>query len=253
MYQTPGRLRQSLSEASFEAWDKYYKPEVNFLNSNVNYYIKGALTALALDLTLRRDSVTTLDEVMRELWRRYGKTGEGMPETAFEQLVRDMSGLDLAEFFEAAVRGTEDLPLAALMADFGVDMELRPDKRFGRAGSGAGRKAAPPLELGIRFRPHGAGLDVAVVTADGPAERAGVSPGDILIAIDGLKLSDKNLLARLARFEAGQTVRISGFRDEELLEFHVTLAEAARETCALSLAAKPDAEALTRRMGWLGA
>lgn len=252
VYQTPGRLRQSLSEASFEAWDKYYKPEVNFLNANVNYYGKGALAALALDLTLRRESATTLDEVMRELWKRYGQSGEGMPETAFEQLVQDLSGLDLTEFFDAAVRGTDDLPLAELMADFGVTLAFRRDKRFGRAGGGAGAAAAPPLELGIRFRPHGAGLEVAVVTADGPAERAGVSPGDILIAIDGLMLSEKNLLGRLARFEAGQTVRINGFRDEELLEFPLTLAEAARETCVLGLADKPDADALTRRIGWLG-
>lgn len=252
VYQTPGRLRQSLSEASFEAWDKYYKPEVNFLNANVNYYGKGALAALALDLTLRRESATTLDQVMRELWKRYGKSDEGMPETAFEQLVQDLSGLDLTEFFDTAVRGTDDLPLAELMADFGVTLEFRRNKRFGRAGGGTGAAAAPPLELGIRFRPHGAGLEVAVVMADGPAERAGVSPGDILIAIDGLLLSEKNLLARLARFEAGQTVRISGFRDEELLEFPLTLGEAARETCVLGLADRPDADALTRRTGWLG-
>ena len=79
-----------------------------------------------------------------------------------------------------------------------------------------------------------------------------MSPGDILIAIDGLMLSEKNLLARLARFQAGQTVRISGFRDEELLEFPLTLGEAARETCVLGLADRPDADALTRRTGWLG-
>ena len=252
IYQTPGRLRQSLSEASFDAWDKFYKPEVNFPNANVNYYVKGALAALALDLTLRKESDATLDTVMRELWERYGSADEGVPEAAFEQLVQDVSGLDLTDFFSTAVRGTEDLPLAALMADFGVKMELRRDKRFGRAGSGANKTAAPPLELGIRFRPHGAGLEVAVVMADGPAERAGVSPGDILIAIDGLMLTEQNLLKRLARFEAGQTVRISGFRDEELLEFPVTLAEAARETCVLSLADKPDADALLRRLAWLG-
>ena len=225
---------------------------MNFLNANVNYYGKGALTALALDLTLRRESGETLDAVMRELWKRYGEADEGMPETAFEELVQAMSGLDLREFFESAVRGTQDLPLAELMTEFGVNMELRRDKRFGRVGSGVGKTAAPPLELGIRFRPHGAGLEVAVVMADGPAERAGVSPGDVLIAIDGLMLSEKNLLQRLARYKAGQTVRISGFRDEELLEFPVTLGEAAQETCVLSLADKPDADALSRRQAWLG-
>ena len=252
VYQTPGRLRQSLAEASFDAWDKFYKPEANSPNANISYYGKGALAALALDLTLRRGSGATLDAVMRELWRRYGRSDEGMPETAFEELVQEVSGLDLADFFAVAVRGMEDLPLEKLLADFGVTLQFRRDKRFGRAGSGASQTAAPPLELGIRFRPHGAGLEVAVVMADGPAERAGVSPGDILIAIDGLMLNEKNLLGRLARYKAGQTVRLSGFRDEELLEFSLTLAEAALDTCVLSLADKPDPGALTRRQAWLG-
>ena len=88
---------------------------------------------------------------------------------------------------------------------------------------------------------------------DSPAERAGVSPGDILIAIDRLMLSEINLQARLARFQAGQTVRITGFRDEELLEFPVTLAEAVLDTCALSLMDTPDPDALGRRQAWLGA
>ncbi len=252
VYQTPGRFRQSLAEASFDAWDRFYKPQPNSPNAEVSYYGKGALAALALDLTLRKSSEVTLDTVMKALWERYGQTGEGMPEGAFEQVAQDLSGLDLEEFFAVAVRATEDLPLAALMADFGVNMELRRDKRFGQPGGGADGTVAPPLELGIRFRPHGAGLEVAVVLADSPAERAGVSPGDILIAINGLMLSEKNLLRRLARHEAGQTVRMVGFRDEELLEFPVTLAEAALDTCVLDFTDRPDADALARRQAWLG-
>ena len=253
IYQTPGRLRQSLAEASFDAWDKFYKPEVNSPNAMISYYGKGALAALALDLTLRKESVATLDTVMRELWQRYGRTDEGMPEAAFEQLVQEVSGLDLSDFFTAAVRGTEDLPLAELLADFGVTLEFRRDARFGSAASNTRAAAPPPPELGIRFRQHGVGLEVVAVMTDSPAERAGVSPGDILIAIDGLMLSEKNLQTRLARFEAGQTVRITGFRDEELLEFPVTLAGAALDNCALSLVDRPGPDALSRRQAWLGA
>lgn len=253
IYQTPGRLRQSLAEASFDTWDKFYKPEVNSPNANISYYGKGALAALALDLTLRRESGATLDTVMRELWQRYGRADEGMPETAFEQLVQEVSGVDLADFFAAAVRGTEDLPLAALLADFGVSLEFRRNARFGSAASGTRAAGSSPLELGIRFRQHGAGLEVAAVMTDSPAERVGIGPGDILIAMDGLMLSEKNLQTRLARFQAGQTVPITGFRDEELLEFPVTLAEAVLDTCALSLVDKPGPNALSRRQTWLGA
>ena len=50
---TPGRLRQSLAESSFDAWSKFYRPDENTPNAVVSYYAKGALVALALDLSLR--------------------------------------------------------------------------------------------------------------------------------------------------------------------------------------------------------
>ena len=88
VYRVPGRLRQSLAEASFEAWDQLYKPTANSPNAAISYYSKGALVALALDLTLRRDTVgrVSLDDVMRALWQRHGLTGEGVAEDGFEWL-----------------------------------------------------------------------------------------------------------------------------------------------------------------------
>ena len=43
---TPGRRVQSLAQASFDAWIKYYRPDENTPNAVVNYYTKGALVAL---------------------------------------------------------------------------------------------------------------------------------------------------------------------------------------------------------------
>ena len=51
--QTPGRLVQSVAQASFDAWVKYYRQDENTPNSTVSYYTKGALVALCFDLTLR--------------------------------------------------------------------------------------------------------------------------------------------------------------------------------------------------------
>jgi predicted metalloprotease with PDZ domain len=74
VYRAPGRFKQSIAEASFDAWDKLYKPDANTNNAAISYYSKGALVALALDLTLRHgsDSAVTLDAVMLELWQRFG-------------------------------------------------------------------------------------------------------------------------------------------------------------------------------------
>ena len=68
--QTPGTRVQSVAEASFDAWVKYYRPDENTPNATVSYYSKGSLVALCLDLTLRVEGHTTLDHVMRGLWQR---------------------------------------------------------------------------------------------------------------------------------------------------------------------------------------
>ena len=75
---TPGRHRQSVAESSFDAWIKYYRQDENTPNAVVSYYAKGALSALALDLTLR-DCGASLDALMRALWQRYGAAGDRRP------------------------------------------------------------------------------------------------------------------------------------------------------------------------------
>jgi predicted metalloprotease with PDZ domain len=68
--QTPGRRVQSVAQASFDAWTKYYRVQENTPNATVSYYTKGSLVALCLDLTLRAEGHTTLDAVMRALYER---------------------------------------------------------------------------------------------------------------------------------------------------------------------------------------
>src|SRR5690606_13027450 len=71
----PGRRHQSLEESSFDTWIKFYRPNAHTPNSQVSYYHKGSLVALALDLEIRRatDGARSLDDVMRLLWERYGR------------------------------------------------------------------------------------------------------------------------------------------------------------------------------------
>src|SRR5690606_5980746 len=253
LYRTPGRCRQSLADSSFNAWDVLYKPEPNAPNASISYYSKGALVALALDLELRRRSPTSLDDVVRELWRRYGSTGIGVPEDGFEKLAEEVSGLRLGEFFARAIRGTEDLPLAELLAEFGVALELRaqtgPEDRGGTPPPSDGQT---PLTLGAAFRARPEGLELTAVLDGGPAQRAGLAPGDVLIALDRLKVNDRNLRRRLTRFEDGERVTATAFRGDELLEVGLVLAAAPKDTCWLRVVDDADDAARVRRDAWLG-
>jgi len=70
----PSRQVQSLTEASFDAWIKYYRQDENASNAVLSYYAKGALVALCIDIMLSGEThgQRSLDDVMRMLWQRFG-------------------------------------------------------------------------------------------------------------------------------------------------------------------------------------
>jgi predicted metalloprotease with PDZ domain len=253
VYRTPGRFRQSLAASSFDAWDSLYKPDANSPNAGVSYYTKGALVALALDLTLRAAAEPhSLDEVMRALWQRYGALEIGVPEDGFERLALEIGGPALAAFFATAVHGTEDLPLGDLLSACGIKLNTRAASGSADPGGTPATKDDAPFGIGAAYRSRDGGLELTVVFDNGPAQIAGLCPGDLIIAIGGLRVGERNLASRLAREEEGRTVRVTAFRGDELIEVDLVLTPPPADTCYLEPDARTSNEALARRRAWLG-
>jgi predicted metalloprotease with PDZ domain len=245
-----GRLRQTLEESSFDAWTKFYKQDANASNAIVSYYAKGSLVALALDLKLRSESEYSLDDVMRECWRRFGETGEGMPERGLERVCMEVTGLDLSDFFDASIRGTGELPLPRLLARFGIQHHLRSASgREDKGGKPASAKSGPWLGATLT---ENAGKSVFTVVAnDGPAEKAGVAPGDVAVALDGVALTAANCDTRLKTYHHGDRLELVVFRGDELMTTRVRLERAPETTCYLQLDKEADADMLGRQAAWL--
>lgn len=238
---TPGRHLQSLAESSFEAWTKFYQPDENLPNATVSYYGKGALAALALDLRLRRDSEASLDDVMRRLWADFGATGKPAPERALETAACQLSGLeDLPADFERWLRGTGELPLAELLADFGVKLKHEVDPKHPERSA----------HLGLRLLPQRS--ELSGVVEGSPAQRAGLGGGDELVAIDDARVTAHNLDARLNRLRPGETAVLHYFRDHQLRQTAVTPGEPLADRCRLELDEDADSTARARRADWLG-
>jgi predicted metalloprotease with PDZ domain len=241
----PGRQVQSVAESSFDAWIKYYRQDENSPNAVVSYYAKGALVALCIDLTIRSRTRgrRSLDDVMRLMWQRFGRDfdreGRGLGEEEFPALVREAAGVDLARELRAWAQGTGELPLGRLLQGFGVKLDLN-------------KVDADAPWLGVRTAVRGGDLAVAAAYAGGPAQRAGVSAGDVIVAANGLRVDDKGLKSLLSRRRVGEMIRLHVFRRDELMEFAVELAVAPATDASLSLDA--GAGAAAKRLGreWMG-
>ena len=231
---TPGRLVQSLSESSFDAWSKFYKPDENTANAVISYYAQGALLALALDITLRSTKKTSLDEVMRTLWKDHGQTGLGVDTDDIRKISEQLSGLNLKRFFDDFVHGTRELPLKKLLASAGIKLEWN---------------AAKGPSLGVKTSAEGNEVKLATVYTGGAAQAAGLSAGDTLVAIDGLRVSATSLDKILARRKAGETLELHAFRRDELMRFKVCLAAAPADSATLTTTQGNSA----LRKAWLGA
>jgi predicted metalloprotease with PDZ domain len=248
-----GRFRQSVEESSFDAWTKFYKPDANTSNAVVSYYTKGSLIALALDMTIRRDTdgKHSLDEVMRTCWERYGETGEGMPERGLESVAQSVSGLDLGEFFERYVRGTGDLPLQKLLKDFGILLHLRPQSGSDDCGGKpSSSENPPPPWLGLHLSGKSGKDVVSLVHTDSPAEHAGIAPGDEVLALNDVRVTAGNMDTRLREYHAGDRVTVSVFRNDGLLQFKVRLVDPPEDTCWLEIDANRNEEAEQRQSAW---
>ena len=239
-----GRLKQSVAESSFDAWTKYYRQDENAPNAIVSYYAKGALIALALDLQLRAGSEgrASLDDVMRLLWQRHGLTGVGVPEDGIYAAVREVGGdglgARLARWLERTVEGRDDLPLARLLKAMAVTLD-------------ASVASAAPV-LGWKLGGNGE-AKVLNVYDGGPAQAAGVSAGDVVVAVDGLKVAGaKAMDDMLARRRAGDELTLHVFRRDELMSFRLVLAAAPADKFSLKRADRARPEARKLRKGWLG-
>ena len=94
----------------------------------------------------------------------------------------------------------------------------------------------------------GSGVQLATVEEEGAAQMAGLAAGDVVIAIDGLKVGMDECESWLKQGRAGDRHELTAFRRDELMQFELEL-QAAPANTAYLVVSEPDLPAL---QSWLG-
>jgi predicted metalloprotease with PDZ domain len=209
---TPGRKVQPVSESSFDAWIKLYRRDANSNNSQISYYLKGELISLLLDLLIRsrHGNQRSLDDVMRQMWQRFGKEEIGFTPQQLRDVIESVAQMNLGDFFDRYIDGTDELPFDEYLQPFGLRLHSVEEE-----------EAVP--YLGVMVKTENSHESIKFVEAGSPAALVGVDPGDELLAIDGLRVTADQLSDRLKDYKVGDTIKLSIFHQDELRTLPITL------------------------------
>jgi len=209
---TPGRKIQPLSESSFDAWIKLYRRDANSDNNQISYYLKGEIVSLLLDLLIRNrhNNRRSLDNVMQEMWQRFGKEEIGFTSEELQEIIESVAQTNLTDFFQRYIHGTDELPLAEYLEPFGLQLNKIMEKE-------------PIPYFGARVIAENGKEMINFVEAYSPAMFAGIDAGDELLAIDKMRIKAEELNERLKDYQAGDTIEVTIFHQEQLRTLPVKL------------------------------
>jgi predicted metalloprotease with PDZ domain len=270
----PGASVQSLAESSFDAWIKFNHDTPDSVNSTVSFYGKGALVSLLLDLELRTrsDSRASLDTVLREMYRSFPLDGPGYTEEDLIRACERQAGSSFRQFFADYVDGVKWLDFETTLAAAGLEVKHEATKAEGaRRGVARSDEAkddsgerpdaddttttTQPKErtyIGINVEAKDGLASVSSVLTDGPAYKAGVLPGDLIVAVNGERVKGTDLDSILKRIKLGETVKLTLFRYDRLREIEFKADSRAEGKWSVTRVKNPTEQQKAVYEAWLG-
>ena len=214
---TPGRLTQPMEMASYDSWIKAYRPDENSGNTSISYYLKGGLVGWLLDAKIRRltDGKKSLDDGMRLAFERY--SGEhGYTSEQFQAVMSETAGQDLTSWFHKVLQTTDELDYTEATEWFGLEF----------------KKAEPPKSdnrskawIGFVSKPLEGRLIVSQIPRGTPAEAAGLSVDDEILALDNWRVNVEGWTKRLEQYAPGDMVEVLVSRRDQVIRVPVKLGE----------------------------
>jgi len=213
----PGKESQTIAESSFDKWSEeggdYDK------NHSVNIYSEGFLVSWLLDFSILEK--TTLKKSYRDvhniLYQDYS-----IPKVFEEQdllaILKQVTEDDYSAWWQTNVDGALEIDFEKLLAKAGLKIS------YGKDGT-----VKQQAWVGIKTKVVTNGLQITAVEKNSPAWQAGLTLDDVIVAVEGLRMADKELTTRLKNFNPKDRMSVTFFRRDELVTRMILLGEKPKE------------------------
>lgn len=209
----PGARVQSVAEASFDAWIKFYRKNENSSNTQVSYYSKGMLLGALLDLEIIKGSSgeNTLDDVVSLLYYQfYKKRDKGITSDDLKNTAEKLGKISLDDFFDSYIHGTEHLDNEKYLYYAGIGLIETNSEVNSRT-------------IGVSVSQKDDGLIIGSITRGSSAYDNGLNVGDELIAIDGYRLTANNIKTLMSMYKINDQVKVLISRDGLIYEKEIEI------------------------------
>jgi predicted metalloprotease with PDZ domain len=236
----PGRKVESLAQTSFDTWLKDNTQRTH--NASVSIYLEGSLVAWLLDQQIREHTNNQhgLDELQRRLYQQHNNIDQGYTKVDVLKLLQAITGEDMQPFWSSHVEGTSAIDFDQLLGFYGLQKASK-DK-----------EPESTAWIGSQLEAKGDILQVKTVDRDSPAWLAGLTAGDQLIAIDGLRLDEKNWQARISEMTVGEAHVVHYFSQGRLQETRITPQLNPHPAFTIEAVDRPTRQQKQRFKAWTG-
>ncbi|MCO7223900.1 M61 family metallopeptidase [Pleionea sp. CnH1-48] len=198
----PGNDTMSAAEASFDKWIE--KGADYTSNFSVNIYSQGSMVSWLLDFEMRKvtNNQKSYDDLHRLLYERFPSTEKGFTPQDVKDLLKEITGHDFSAFWNQYIEGTKDIDIDALLDIAGLELVVEDE-------------AKQKVDAGFSFNKQT--MQLTRVKKNSPAWKAGLTAGDILVAMNDMRLTAANTNKKLNELKVGSEVSLTIFRRDELM------------------------------------
>jgi predicted metalloprotease with PDZ domain len=240
----PGKKSQSVAQASFDAWISEGGDYGN--NHSVNIYSEGFLASWLLDFDILTKTALAKSyrNVHNQLYQQY-RLPKSYNEDDVLTILKQITGADYQNWWQENIQGITEIDFSLLLAKAGLKMSYAKSAKDKLSNTSK-------VWTGIKTKQSTHGLIVSSVEKNSPAWHAGMTIEDVIVAIDGLRMVEKDLSNRLKDFKPKQLITITYFRRDKLTTTTLELAKIAKNKLEIIPMVKASMEQKAFFKAWTG-